>query len=50
MLTEWSLKTTAYWRCAGTQFDPRLIEAFVRAMRQLPNPIIEIASLLSRTS
>jgi diguanylate cyclase (GGDEF)-like protein/putative nucleotidyltransferase with HDIG domain len=37
-------------RCAGTQFDPRLIEAFVRAMRQLPNPIIEIASLLSRTS
>src|SRR5258705_10826990 len=37
-------------RCAGTQFDPRLIEAIVRAMRQLPNPIIEIASLLSRTS
>jgi len=37
-------------RCAGTQFDPRLIEAFVRAMRQLPNPIIEVASLLSRTS
>jgi diguanylate cyclase (GGDEF)-like protein len=35
-------------RCAGTQFDPRLIEAFVRAMRQLPNPIIEVASLLSR--
>src|SRR5271165_3936406 len=37
-------------RCASTQFDPRLIEAFVRAMRQLPNPIIEVASLLSRTS
>jgi len=37
-------------RCAGTQFDPRLIAAFVRAMRQLPNPIIEVASLLSRTS
>ena len=37
-------------RCAGTQFDPRLIEIFVRAMRQLPNPIIEVASLLSRTS
>jgi len=35
-------------RCAGTQFDPRLIEAFVRAMRLLPNPIIEAASLLSR--
>jgi diguanylate cyclase (GGDEF)-like protein len=37
-------------RCAGTQFDPRLVEIFVRAMRQLPNPIIEVASLLSRTS
>ena len=37
-------------RCAGTQFDPRLVELFVRAMRQLPNPIIEVASLLSRTS
>ena len=37
-------------RCSGTQFDPQLIAAFVRAMRQLPNPIIEIASLLSRTS
>jgi diguanylate cyclase (GGDEF)-like protein/putative nucleotidyltransferase with HDIG domain len=36
-------------RCAGTQFDPRLVIAFVRAMRQLPNPIIEVASLLSRT-
>jgi len=35
-------------RCGGTQFDPRLVEAFVRAMRQLPNPIIEVASLLSR--
>ena len=37
-------------RCANTQFDPRLIAAFVRAMRQLPNPIIEVASLLSRNS
>jgi diguanylate cyclase (GGDEF)-like protein len=37
-------------RCAGTQFDPKLVQAFTRAMRQLPNPIIEIASLLSRTS
>src|SRR5215471_13756327 len=37
-------------RCANTQFDPRLIAAFVRAMRQLPNPIIEAASLLSRNS
>jgi diguanylate cyclase (GGDEF)-like protein/putative nucleotidyltransferase with HDIG domain len=35
-------------RCANTQFDPQLIAAFVRAMRQLPNPIIEIASLLTR--
>jgi putative nucleotidyltransferase with HDIG domain len=37
-------------RCANTQFDPELIAAFVRAMRQLPNPIIEIASLLARNS
>lgn len=35
-------------RCASTQFDPELVAAFVRAMRQLPNPIIELASLLSR--
>ncbi|HTP68149.1 MAG TPA: diguanylate cyclase [Dongiaceae bacterium] len=37
-------------RCAGTQFDPELVEAFVRAMRQLPNPIIEVASLITRNS
>jgi len=37
-------------RCAGTQFDPELVEAFVRAMRQLPNPIIEVATLLTRNS
>src|ERR1700688_2725876 len=37
-------------RWTAPQFDALLIEAFVRAMRQLPNPIIEIASLLSRTS
>jgi putative nucleotidyltransferase with HDIG domain len=37
-------------RCAGTQFDPELVEAFVRAMRQLPNPIIEVASLLTRNT
>ena len=37
-------------RCANTQFDPELVTAFVRAMRQLPNPIIEIASLLSPNS
>ena len=37
-------------RCAGTQFDPELVQAFVRAMRQLPNPIIEVASLITRNS
>ncbi len=37
-------------RCANTQFDPELVAAFVRAMRQLPNPIIEVTSLLSRNS
>jgi diguanylate cyclase (GGDEF)-like protein len=35
-------------RCAATQFDPELVAAFVRAMRQLPNPIIETSSLLTR--
>jgi diguanylate cyclase (GGDEF)-like protein len=35
-------------RCANTQFDGRLVAAFVRAMRQLPNPIIEVTSLISR--
>jgi len=37
-------------RCAGTQFDPELVQAFVRAMRQLPNPIIEVATLLTRNT
>ncbi len=37
-------------RCAKTQFDPELIAAFVRAMCQLPNPIIELTSLLSHNS
>jgi diguanylate cyclase (GGDEF)-like protein/putative nucleotidyltransferase with HDIG domain len=37
-------------RCANTQFDPELVAAFLRAMRQLPNPIIEANSLLSRNS
>ena len=32
-------------RCANAQFDGRIVEVFVRAMRQLPNPIIEVASL-----
>ncbi|HLW97248.1 MAG TPA: HD domain-containing phosphohydrolase, partial [Candidatus Acidoferrales bacterium] len=30
-------------RCGGTQFDPELVEIFVSAMRNLPNPIVEIA-------
>ena len=34
-------------RCANSQFDEHLVQAFVRAMRQLPNPIIEVASLIS---
>jgi putative two-component system response regulator len=31
-------------RCANAQFDGNLVGVFVRAMRQLPNPIIEVAS------
>ncbi|HYK39155.1 MAG TPA: diguanylate cyclase, partial [Candidatus Eremiobacteraceae bacterium] len=34
-------------RCANAQFDARIVEIFVNAMRQLPNPIIEVASLSS---
>ncbi|GAC1619627.1 MAG: hypothetical protein NVS9B13_09160 [Candidatus Acidiferrum sp.] len=34
-------------RCASAQFDPAIVEVFVRTMRQLPNPIIEVASLAS---
>jgi diguanylate cyclase (GGDEF)-like protein/putative nucleotidyltransferase with HDIG domain len=37
-------------RCANAQFDARIVEVFVRTMRQLPNPIIEVASLSSRNS
>jgi len=36
-------------RCANAQFDPQLVEVFVKAMRQQPNPIIEVASILSRS-
>jgi diguanylate cyclase (GGDEF)-like protein/putative nucleotidyltransferase with HDIG domain len=31
-------------RCANAQFDRAIVEVFVRAMRQLPNPIIEVAA------
>jgi len=40
-------------RCAGSQFDPELVQAFARAMRLQANPIIEVNSvnsLLSRSS
>ncbi|MDP9339932.1 MAG: diguanylate cyclase [Acidobacteriota bacterium] len=33
-------------RCANAQFDARIVEVFVRTMRQLPNPIIEIAAVV----
>ncbi len=32
-------------RCANAQFDANIVEAFVRTMRQLPNPIIEVATV-----
>ena len=31
-------------RCANAQFDGSIVEAFVRTMRTLPNPIIEVAA------
>ncbi len=33
-------------RCANAQFDANIVEVFVRTMRQLPNPIIEIATVV----
>jgi putative nucleotidyltransferase with HDIG domain len=32
-------------RCANAQFDATIVEVFVRTMRQLPNPIIEVAAV-----
>ena len=37
-------------RCANAQFDGRIVEIFVRTMKQLPNPVIEVASVSSRNS
>ena len=32
-------------RCANAQFDAKVVEAFVRMMKSMPNPIIEVASV-----
>ena len=32
-------------RCANAQFDAKVVAAFVRTMKSMPNPIIEVASL-----
>jgi diguanylate cyclase (GGDEF)-like protein/putative nucleotidyltransferase with HDIG domain len=32
-------------RCSNAQFDGKIVALFVRTMRQLPNPVIEVASL-----
>jgi putative nucleotidyltransferase with HDIG domain len=32
-------------RCANGQFDAKIVGAFVRKMRQLPNPLIEVATI-----
>jgi diguanylate cyclase (GGDEF)-like protein/putative nucleotidyltransferase with HDIG domain len=37
-------------RCANAQFDGAIVQVFVRAMRQLPNPIIEVATTAPRNS
>ena len=31
-------------RCANAQFDGEIVEVFVRTMRSMPNPIIEVAA------
>jgi HD-GYP domain-containing protein (c-di-GMP phosphodiesterase class II) len=36
-------------RCANAQFDATIVEIFVRTMRQLPNPIIEVATVPTST-
>ncbi len=33
-------------RCSNAQFDGSIVELFVRTMRQLPNPVIEVTSLV----
>lgn len=38
-------------RCANAQFDGKIVELFVRTMRTLPNPIVEVgATTVPRTS
>src|SRR5262249_50757190 len=37
-------------RCANAQFDAAIVSVFVATMRQLPNPIIETASVSSPNS
>src|SRR5256885_5545656 len=37
-------------RCANAQFDGNIVAVFVRTMRQMPNPIIEVASSVGRNS
>jgi len=31
-------------RCANAQFDGAIVEVFVRTLRALPNPIVEVAA------
>ena len=37
-------------RCSNAQFDGQIISVFVKAMRRLPNPIIETVSAFSRNN
>jgi diguanylate cyclase (GGDEF)-like protein/putative nucleotidyltransferase with HDIG domain len=36
-------------RCANAQFDAAIVEVFVRTMREMPNPIIEVAAVVAPT-
>ncbi len=35
-------------RCAGTQFDPQLVQLFIEAVQELPQPILEHVRALAR--
>jgi HD-GYP domain-containing protein (c-di-GMP phosphodiesterase class II) len=43
-----SAALTEMRRCAGSQFDPRLVEIFVEALKDLPHPLLEASGTFAR--